>query len=134
MDVMVKSDTKPAGRRGPRTSGSGLKRLEFEMALEISDTGGRPLAETVKQAAQAAGGDLLFVLPAPDGDGVTAIVRLLEDGENHFIQVRTAEQGLAIRDEGEIAPELLGFARASIDVLERLRADRNVLVPLALAR
>ena len=119
-------------KKGVRPAGSDdLKRLEFEMALELGSSSGRPLAETVREAAEAAGGDLLFVLPAPDGRGNAAMVRLLEGGRNRLLQVRRAGSAYAVAEEPEINSELLVFARASIDVLERLREDGRVLAPLA---
>jgi len=119
------------GADAPDADGRKLRRLQFELALELGDTGELPLAETLRQAAEDAGGDLLFVLPAPDGDGMAAVVRLDDDGKDCFLGVRTAEVGFAVSDETEIDATLLGFARASVDVLERLKADRTVLEPLA---
>ena len=101
------------------------------MALELGGAGDRPFAEMVEQAAEAAGVDLLFVLPAPDGRGNAAIVRLMEDGQSRFLQVRREGSALAVSEEPDIDAGLLVFARASIDVLERLRDDRRVLAPLS---
>jgi hypothetical protein len=120
-------------RAAPPADGRSLKRLEFEMALELAHTGDRPHEELLRQAATTAGADLLFVLPAPDGSGVTSVVRLVENGGDRLLQVRTADDGFAISEEGEMDPEALSFARASIDVLERLKADGQVLEPLAAA-
>ena len=125
---MVNSRTKP-GVAGSQPAS--LKRLEFEMALELSGSAGLPLAETVRNAADSAGGELLFVLPAPDGKGDAAMVRLVEDGRSRFVQVRPAGSGFALVEEPEINAELLGFARASIDVFERLREDGRIVAPLA---
>lgn len=94
--------------------------LEFEMALEIADLTASP-AEAIHAAAQSAGGDLVFMLPASTGDGVTGVVRLFEDGRSQLVQVRTAGKGFAVSDESDSDSDLLGFARASIDVLERLK-------------
>jgi hypothetical protein len=99
-----------------------LKRLEFEMALEIGGTGGRSMAERLRDAASAAGGDLLFMLPAASGNGETAVVRFAEGDGNRLVQVRTWQDTYAISEEPDMDPEMLSFARASIDVLERLRA------------
>lgn len=130
MDVMVNSRT----RSEVSDSGaSNLKRLEFEMALELGGAGERPLAETVREAAESAGGDLLFVLPAPDGRGSAAVVRLFESGRSRLLQVRPAGSAFVVAEEPEIDADLLVFARASIDVLERLRDDRRVLAPLSSA-
>ena len=123
---------KPRSPSGP-ADGQPLARLEFEMALEIGEVGDRSWTEIVRQAAQVAGGDLLFVLPTIDSDGGTAenaMVRLVEANGDRFLQVRPAESGFKLREEAEIDPDLLGFARTSIDVLERLKADQRVLEPL----
>jgi hypothetical protein len=132
MDVM-KTHANGADQATADADGRKLRRLQFELALELGDTGALPLAETLRQAADDAGGDLLFVLPAPDGDGMAAVVRLSDDGKDCFLGIRTADVGFAISDEAEIDADLLGFARASVDVLERLKADRTVLEPLAAA-
>lgn len=116
-------------RNSSAPAGRSLGRLEFEMGLEIADSGEQPLSETVRQAAQTAGGDLVFMLPAANGQGVTAMVRLVEDGRGYFLQVRRADAGFAISEEGDIDADLIGFARASIAVLEQLRADPSVLAP-----
>jgi hypothetical protein len=129
MDAMFNLRAKAA----PPANGRSLKRLEFEMALELADTGDRPHPELIRQAAATAGADLLFVLPAPDGSGVTSVVRLAENGGDRLLQVRTADDGFAICEEAEMNPETLSFARASIDVLERLKADGQILEPLAAA-
>ena len=137
MDVMMGARAKAAeGGEAKAGDSQALKRLEFEMALEIGDTVNRSLTEIVRQAAEAAGGDLLFVLPAlgPNGRPVEqALVRLVEDESSQFVQVRASDGGLVVSAEAEIDADLLGFARASIDVLERLREDRSVLAPLAAA-
>lgn len=52
---------------------------------------------------------------------MTAIVRLIEDGRSQFVQVRINGKAFAVSGESEIDAALLGFARASIDVLERLK-------------
>ena len=127
----MKTHANGAGETSADADGRKLRRLQFELALELGDTGELPLAETLRQAASDAGGDLLFVLPAPDGDGMAAVVRLDDDGKDCFLGVRTAEVGFAVSDEADIDANLLGFARASVDVLERLKADRTVLEPLA---
>ena len=57
----------------------------------------------------------------------------MDNGSAQFLQVRTSDGGFVVSAEAEIDADLLGFARASIDVLERLRDDRSVLAPLAAA-
>jgi hypothetical protein len=137
MDVMMGARAKAAESGDAKAGDSrALKRLEFEMALEIGDTVNRSLTEAVRKAAEAAGGDLVFVLPAlgPNGGPVEqAVVRLVEDGSTQFVQVRGSDGGFVVSAEAEIDAGFLGFARASIDVLERLREDRSVLAPLAAA-
>ena len=107
-------------------------RLEFELALEIGDAE-RPLAEIARQAAESAGGDLLFALPGPDGSDDTAVVRFPEDGGSRFVQVLRTDDGYLLAEDSAIDAPLLGFARASLDVLERLRADKRVVAPLTAA-
>lgn len=119
--------------RRAEDDGQRLKRLEFEMALEIGSAGGRPFPETLRRAADIAGGEVLFMLPAPDKNGATGLLRIVEDGRSRFVQVRSGDSGFAVSEEAEIDADLLGFARASIDVLERLRADRSIIAPLASA-
>lgn len=133
MDVMAISSAKRAGRNGAANEDGGLKRLEFEMALKIGDTIGLGPAERLRKAAMTVGGDLLFVLPAKDAVGTTGAVRLVENGSSRFILARISEGGFAILEESDIDADLLGFARASLDVLERLRADRQVQDPASAA-
>jgi hypothetical protein len=111
----------------------GLQRLHFELALEMSAVDERPPRETLAHAAQSAGADLLFVLPAPRGDGLTAVIRLVDEGVDHFLQVGSAESGFAVSDEAAMDQTLLGLARASVDVLQRMSADRSIREPLAAA-
>ncbi len=145
-----------------------LPRLEFEMALEVAGPGDKGWGDKswddknwtaiVRDAAEAAGGDLLFVLPyaesrdAKDGDtpvGATpdnattdngapkscapqscAMVRLLEDGESHLLLVRISTSGFHLVEETTIEPGLARFARASIEVLEQLGSDKRIVAPL----
>ena len=132
MDVMI---NRPAKTSGPPAGDDGrrLKRLEFEMALEFGDAGGLPFPEILQKAAEIAGGEILFVLPATAEKGATGLIRVMENGQSRFIQVRAVDTGFVISENAEIDADLLGFARASIDVLERLRADRSVVGPLASA-
>ncbi len=110
-----------------------MARLEFEMALEIAEAGKLNLAEAVRDAARAAGGDLVFVLPAPREDGRVvecAVVRLVEHDEPQLVSVTATEEGFAFSDEEAIDPQLRGLAKSSIDVFERLRSDHRVVAPL----
>ena len=111
----------------------GLRRLQFELALDLSIPGGRPVREVLARAAETACVDLLLVLPMPNGQGVTAVVRLTEEGSDVFLQVKTVDGGFAVIDEAEMDRALLGLARASVDVLQRMSADRAIREPLAAA-
>ena len=121
-----------ARRKEPARESLTPARLDFELALEVGDAG-RPLAEIARQAAESAGGELLFALPGPDGSDETAVVRFPEDGGSRFVQVRRTEGGYLLAEDTAIDAPLLGFARAALDVLQRLRADERVLAPLAAA-
>jgi hypothetical protein len=107
-----------------------MRRLQFELALDMG-VGHRPLVDSLKEAAATAGADLLFVLPAPSGAGITAVVRLKEDGKNSFLQITSSGDGFAIREEAGMDAALLGLARASVDVFERMSADAAIRTPLA---
>lgn len=106
-----------------------MARLEFEMALMIVDDGmERPWTEVVRNAAETAGGDLICVLPAIGEDGGIgdhALVRLPHEEDHRLVAVRQTPEGLAVRDESDIDEDLLEFARASVEVLERLRDDES---------
>ena len=121
----------PIGKESPVRK---LVRLHFELALELGFASKRPLHETLWNALNTAGCDVILQLPTPDAEGVITIVRLRENGQEGFLQVRMAEYGFAIADEAEIDPGLLSFARASIDVLDRIGADGSILEPSAAAR
>jgi len=111
-----------------------LSRLEFEMALGIADIGTESLAEIVRRAAQSVGGNLLFTLPLPVANGPAAeqaLVRLKDGDENRIVRVCETDGLLTITDQGDIDTGLLGFARASIEVLERLRADARIVAAAA---
>jgi hypothetical protein len=127
---MMSAELKPSAPR-PGSSRS-LKRLEFEMALDIGGGAGTP-SDAIRQAAETAGGDLLVVLPAPDGNGVTGIVRLSDGGDTLYVEARGDGSGFTVRDETQIAAPLLSLARASFDVLQRLNADTRVVAPLRAA-
>lgn len=139
------SVSKAANNNGGSAASDGfvLPRLEFEMALEIGGPNEQDWTGIVRDAAEAAGGDLLFVLPygqvrhakgsarsADAGPVEHAMVRLIEDGESRLLLVRAGAAGFHLVEEEAIEPGLVRFARASIDVLERLGADNRVVVPL----
>jgi len=133
MDAMMDArESQGTAAEGGATSRS-LQRLQFELALDLSATGSRPARETLARAAEASGADLLCMLPMPDGKGVTAVVRLSDEGSDIFLQVGAAENGFAIRSEAEMDKTLLQLARASVEVLQRLGADRTLRAQLAAA-
>jgi hypothetical protein len=117
----------------PRTGSQSLQRLQLEMALESRNTGKRPLAELLADAADAAGADLLIVLPGPNGAGMTAVLRLKEDAIDSFLQVRATESGFFVAEQPEMDQDLLRLARASVDVLGRMADDGNIREPIAAA-
>ena len=103
------------------------------MALEIIERADVSWTDAVRQAASAAGGDLIFVLPAAGEDGSfrhRAMVRLVEDEAERLVIVAEEEGGYAVHEEPEIEGDLLQFARASIEVLELMRADEAIVAPL----
>lgn len=113
-----------------KASGTDLARLQLERALRLADADESPLADKIAEAADAAGADLLFVLPAPDGEGMSAVVRFCGAGADHFLQIRTGESGITISRDDEIDPLFLRLAQRSVDVLQRINADPDVCKPL----
>lgn len=111
----------------------GLQRLQFELALDMSAADGCPPAATLAHAAETAGAEIIFMLPKPDGDGFTAMVRLVDEGHGYFLRVATADTGFAVADEAEMDQTLLALARASVDVMTRMSEDREVARSLAAA-
>ena len=129
--------------KAANNNGVVLPRMEFEMALEFGGPHQENWTGIVRDAAEVAGGDLLFVLPyaeapcakdsgsSPDVTRIDhAMVRLVEDGENRLILVRAGAAGFHLVEEDAIDSGLVRFARASIDVLERLGSDNRVVAPL----
>jgi hypothetical protein len=102
---------------------SSLQRLQFELALDMSAADSRPPTETLNYAAQSAGAEVVFVLPTAGASGVNAVVRLVDDERDCFLQVRSTDTGLAVIDESEMEPTLIGLARALVDVMRRLATD-----------
>jgi hypothetical protein len=127
---MTAPNVQPTAARLPKANGADLARLQLARALELADAGERPLADKIADAANAAGADLLFMLPSPDGAGMSAMVRFGGAGEDRFLQIRTAEAGMTISKDDEIDPDLLRLARTSVDVLQRISTDPNVREPL----
>ena len=133
MDVVMSTPAKAARGGSPEDDSRRLQRLQFEVALEIADAGGRPFPEVLQKAAVVAGGEVLLTLPGRDGNGAMGLLRLVESGMTRLVEVRIGEAGLVVTEEADIDADLLGFARASIDVLERLRADQKVVARLTAA-
>ena len=140
-DVSKSAENRSAGTAA--NDGIALPRLEFEMALEIVVPNEENWKTIVRDAAEAAGGDLLFILPYaenPNGEdgGLPAgtappdhaMVRLVEGRESRLYLVRAGEAGFYMVEEDAIEAGLVRFARASIDVLERLGADKRIVAPL----
>jgi hypothetical protein len=135
-----------AAKAGKAANNNGvvLPRMEFEMALEFAAPEEKTWTAAVRDAAEAAGGDLLFVLPYAEGNGSPgegapaehaaptdhAMVRLMEDGQSRLILVRASAAGFHLVEEDAIEAGLVRFARASIDVLERLGSDNRIVAPL----
>jgi hypothetical protein len=125
-------------RKAANNNGVVLPRMEFEMALEIAGPDEKNWTAIVLDAAETAGGDLLFVLPYVENNGASAdaapvdhaMVRLVEDGKSCLLLVRAGAAGFHLVEEDAIEDELVRFAHASIDVLERLGADNRVVAPL----
>lgn len=113
---------KPAAET-PNGSGRGMQLLQFELALDLAGLGEKRLAETLSHAAETVGADLVFMLPAADGNGERGIVRLNDDANSSFIQVEAQDTGFAILDETQIAEPVLALARATVDVFGRIQAD-----------
>jgi hypothetical protein len=127
---MAFSSAQPVPSNLPKAKSTDLARLQLERALRLADAGESPLADKIAEAANAAGADLLFLLPAPDGEGMSAIVRFGGAGADHFLQIRTGEAGMTISKDEEIDPDLLRLARTSLDVLQRISTDPEVRAPL----
>jgi hypothetical protein len=138
MDItQIASGIRPETGGTDREDRSVPPSLEFEMALELCGGEDRSWTEAVKAAADAAGGDLVFVLPAADSGGEVrehAMVRLGGREGESLLFVRQAEDGLSVLSEAEIDGEVADFARASIAVLERIRTDERIVEPLVADR
>jgi hypothetical protein len=98
----------------------------------MTSAGRSPSVGALKSAADTAGADLLLVLPTPEGR-ISAVLRFKEDEGESFLQVATTDSGFEVREETDMNEPLLGLARASADVLERMSRDRAIREPLAAA-
>ena len=111
-----------------------LPRLEQELSRHPDHDDNRPWIEQVTDAINAANGELLFVLPDPDEDGAIrqrAMIRLQEEEEDCLVYLCQAEDGFVLKTGEQIETHLAEFARATANVMQHLRADENVLRPLA---
>jgi hypothetical protein len=117
----------------PPAEDADLPRMQLELALELADSGDAPLADKIAKAAENAGADLLFMLPTPDGEGMSAVVRVGDDGDDRFLQIRTAETGMTVSEGEEMDPYFLRLARSSVDVLRKIGDDETIRAPLATA-
>ncbi len=72
----------------------------------------------------------MIFLPSPADAIDHAMVRLVEDRESRLFLVRAGEAGFHMVEEDAIEAGLVRFARASIDVLERLGSDKRIVAPL----
>ncbi|MBX5012682.1 hypothetical protein HJB67_22350 [Rhizobium lentis] len=102
-----------------------MELVELELSLEGYAGGDAGFCEAVRQAANRAGGELLFDLPAggliedcrriavlriPDGDGMRVVLALL-DANGTEIRMQAPDENTA---------HLVRFADAFIEVLERI--------------
>jgi hypothetical protein len=126
----VRTPHAKTAKAASETDGMKLRRLRFELALESGECRGDISSERLQQAAEAAGADLLFVLPHAGG-GVAAVIRLRGAMDERFLLVRSVDGDFTISAETEIDAGLLGFARASANVLDRVKADRKICRHLA---
>jgi hypothetical protein len=115
----------------PAAARRNARRLDLELALDAASAGRRLTAEALREAADSAGADVVFALPGPDGTGVVAALRLVDDGRALLLRVASTVRGYSIADETEMEPHLLSLARASVEVLERMGTDRSIRKRLA---
>jgi hypothetical protein len=108
-----------------------VRRLELQLALDAASAGRRLTAQALREAAESAGADLVFSLPGQKGEGVAAVLRLRQDGEQVLVQVVSTEIGYILSEGAEMDPALLALARSSVEVLERMSADKGVRSRLA---
>ena len=117
-------------RAAPAVEAANPLRIVLQIALQAAATGDRSFTDIARQAADGAGGDLLFVLPCLDGEGKTierAAIRLRDDERSVFFSVERTADDFLIRMGDEIEESFRGFATASVAVFEQLRDDGEVL-------
>lgn len=104
--------------------------FELAMAFEVAEDGEKTWSECLRESVIAVGGELLFCLPtagSANNDGERAVVRLSED---KLIFITRAGVDTIFEAEDETDDALAAFARASLEVMARLRDDESVLAPL----
>ena len=128
--AMSKFSVSSDPRAGKAVEGTNPLRIVLQIALQTAATGSRSFTDIARQAADASGGDLLFVLPCLDGDGKSlerAAIRLRDKEKSVFFSVERASDDFVIRMDDEIEESFRGFATASVAVLEQLRDDGEIL-------
>jgi hypothetical protein len=115
--------TTPSEAANGATNGD-WHRIQQELARGLAKDGADKLAEKIAKAAEAVRADLLFMLPTPSGEGMSAVLRIA-GANDRFIQILTTESDVTILEGDDIDPSFLRLARASVDVLERIGADRE---------
>jgi len=106
------------------TKDGDLNGMQLALALGNADNGVYSLADKIAKAAEAAGAEVLFMLPTAADDGMTAMLRVAGPPER-FLQLRTTGPDMAVAEGDDIDPYLLRLAHASLDVLGRIGADRD---------
>lgn len=132
-NVVYLSDCSDEGQENGEYAVS-LPRLEQELARCPDGEDDRPWIEQVTEAIAAANGELLFVLPDPVEDGEVrqrAMIRLQEEDEDCLVFLCQADDGYVLKTGEQIETYLAEFARATAAVMQHLRADADVLRPLA---
>ncbi len=76
---MSNPSEKPAGPATYRRTAAACSACSSSLP-SMRRAGRRPPSMRSREAAETAGADLLFTLPAPAGDGLVAVVRINEDG------------------------------------------------------
>ncbi len=126
MAIMTHNGSKATRPRLVNTDGADLPRAQLKLALELADTAKGDLTDRIAEAAATVGADLLFMLPAPDGSGPSAMVHLADETGDRFLQVQPAAEGMAVSEGDEVNPHFLSLARTSVDVLRKIGDDPDV--------
>ncbi|MHA1188871.1 MAG: hypothetical protein ACTSSQ_00185 [Alphaproteobacteria bacterium] len=107
--------------------------FDLAMAFEVADNGERTWAESLREAADTVGGELLFVLPTKasgNNDGEHGVVRVDFDGNAALVFVSREGVDTAFGDEAKADETLAAFARASMTMFDQLRGEPAILSPL----